>query len=127
MLTPKKALQVVVPRPGVAADVDIPLVGGGDIEGALIKSGGVGFEGLDLELVDASGKVVDTARTDFDGFYLFDRVPYGDYTIRISKAAADAVQVVRELNLHATVSHERTVVRMGTTQVTPLPKIASIQ
>ena len=127
MLTPKKALQVVVPRPGVAADVDIPLVGGGDIEGALIKSGGVGFEGLDLELVDASGKVVDTTRTDYDGFYLFDRVAYGEYSIRISKAAADAVQVVRELNLHASVSHERTVVRMGTTQVTPLPKIASIQ
>ena len=127
MLTPKKALQVVVPRPGVAADVDIPLVGGGDIEGALIKSGGVGFEGLDLELVDASGKVVDTTRTDYDGFYLFDRVAYGEYSIRISKAAADAVQVVRELNLHASVSHERTVVRMGTTQVTPLPNIASIQ
>jgi hypothetical protein len=127
MLTPKKALQVVVPRPGVAADIDIPLVGGGDIEGALVKSGGVGFEGLDLELVDASGKVVSTARTDYDGFYLFERVPYGDYSIRISKAAADAVQVVRDLNLHATVSHERTVVRMGTTQVARLPKIASIQ
>jgi len=127
MLTPKKALQVVVPRPGVAADVDIPLVGGGDIEGALVKSGGVGFEGLDLELVDASGKVVDATRTDYDGFYLFDRVPYGEYSIRISKAAANAVQVAQELKLHATVSHERTVVRMGTTQVTPLPKIASIQ
>jgi hypothetical protein len=127
MLTPKTALQVVVPRPGVAADVDIPLVGGGDIEGALVKSGGVGFEGLDLELVDASGKVIDTARTDYDGFFLFDRVPYGSYSIRISKAAADAVQVTRDLNVEATVSHERTVVRVGTIQVRPLPKIASIQ
>ena len=126
MLTPKKALQVVVPRPGVAADVDIPLVGGGDIEGALVKSGGVGFEGLDLELVDTSGRVVDTTRTDYDGFYLFDRVPYGEYSIRISKAASNAVQVVQDLDLRATVSHERTVVRMGTSQVTPLPKIASI-
>ena len=127
MLTPKKALQVVVPRPGVAADVDIPLVGGGDIEGALIKSGGVGFEGLDLELIDTSGKVVGTTRTDYDGFFLFDRVPYGDYSIRISKAAADAAAVARDLNLRTTVSHERTVVRLGTIQVNPLPKIASIQ
>src|SRR5439155_24202557 len=79
MLTPKKALQVVVPRPGVAADVEIALVGGGDVEGALIKSGEVGFEGVDLELVDATGKAVATARTDFDGFFLFERVPYGAY------------------------------------------------
>ena len=80
MLVPKKALQVVVPRPGVPAEVEIGLVGGGDIEGAMIKSGGLGFEGLDLELVDAAGKVVGTARTDFDGFFLFERVPYGSYT-----------------------------------------------
>ena len=58
MLVPKKALQVVVPRPGVPADVQIGLVGGGDIEGAMLKNGGLGFEGLDLELVDAAGKVV---------------------------------------------------------------------
>lgn len=127
MLTPKKALQVVVPRPGVAADVDIPLVGGGDIEGALVKSGGVGFEGLDLELVDSSGKVITTTRTDYDGFFLFDRVPYGSYSIRISKASADAVQIAQNLNLTATVSHERSVVRLGTIQTAPLPKIASIQ
>ena len=57
MLVPKKALQVVVPRPGVPAEVQIGLVGGGDVEGALVKSGGIGFEGVDLELVDASGKV----------------------------------------------------------------------
>ena len=42
-----------------------------------MKSGELGFEGVDLELVDGSGKVVGTARTDFDGFFLFDRVPYG--------------------------------------------------
>ena len=84
MLVPKKALQVVVPRPGVAADVEIALVGGGDIEGALMKSGELGFEGVDLELVDGTGKVVGTARTDFDGFFLFERVAYGKYTLRVS-------------------------------------------
>jgi hypothetical protein len=78
MLVPRQTLQVVVPRPGVAADVAIPLVGGGDVEGALIKSGELGFEGVDLELIDGSGKTVGTARTDFDGFFLFERVPYGD-------------------------------------------------
>ncbi len=82
MLVPKKTLQVVVPRPGVPAEVQIGLVGGGDIEGAIVKNGGLGFEGLDLELVDAAGKVVGTARTDFDGFFLFERVAYGTYTVQ---------------------------------------------
>ncbi len=53
MLVPRKALQVAVPRPGVPVEVEIGLVGGGDVEGAIVKSGGIGFEGLDLELVDA--------------------------------------------------------------------------
>ena len=73
MLVPRQALQVVIPRPGVPAQVDIALVGGGDVEGAIVKSGGVGFEGLDLELVDAGGRTVATARTDYDGFFLFER------------------------------------------------------
>ncbi|MGE5942855.1 MAG: hypothetical protein ACM31G_00815, partial [Flavobacteriales bacterium] len=52
MLAPKKALQVVVPRPGIAAQVAIGLVGAGDIEGAIVRDGGDGFEGLDVELLD---------------------------------------------------------------------------
>ena len=56
MLAPRKAIQVVVPRPGIPAEVDIALVGAGDVEGAILKSGGLGFEGLDLELVDENGE-----------------------------------------------------------------------
>jgi hypothetical protein len=124
MLVPKKALQVVVPRPGVPADVEIGLVGGGDIEGALVKSGGLGFEGLDLELVDGSGKVVATARTDFDGFFLFERVPYGGYAIRVSKESAVAARILPDLNLRATVTSERSVARLGAVHVTAVPAIA---
>jgi hypothetical protein len=72
-LAPKKALQVVVPRPGVTTQLEIGLVGAGDIEGVLVKDDGQRFEGLDVELVDATGKVVITARSDFDGFILFER------------------------------------------------------
>jgi len=125
MLVPKKALQVVVPRPGVPADVEIGLVGGGDIEGAVVKNGGLGFEGLDLELVDPSGKVVATARTDYDGFFLYERVPYGEYVIRVSKDSSFAAKIASDLGLHATLSPQKTVVRLGVVHVTALPKIAS--
>jgi hypothetical protein len=127
MLTPKKALQVVVPRPGVPAEVQIGLVGGGDIEGAIVKNGGLGFEGLDLELVDESGKVMSTARTDFDGFFLFERMPYGHYTVRVAKDAAVAARISTELGLQATVSAQKSVVRLGAVHVTPVPAIAANQ
>ena len=104
MLVPSKALQVVVPRPGVAATIDIGLVGGGDIEGAIVKNGGIGFEGLDLELVDAAGKVVATTRTDFDGFFLFERVAYGSYRFRLARNRPAAAKRRRRSTRRATVS-----------------------
>jgi hypothetical protein len=125
MLVPKKALQVVVPRPGIPAEVQIPLVGGGDVEGAIVKSAELGFEGLDLELVDGSGKVVATARTDFDGFFLFDRVAYGTYTVRIAKDSAAGAKLVADLGLTVHVSVDKPVVRAGVIHATPSPVIAS--
>jgi hypothetical protein len=125
MLVPKKALQVVVPRPGVPAEVQIGLVGGGDIEGAIVKSGGLGFEGLDLELVDVTGKVVATARTDFDGFFLFERVAYGNYTARVTKESAAAAKVLAELGVRITVTPDKSIVRLGAIQVRPQPVLAA--
>ena len=125
MLVPRQALQVVVPRPGVSATVEIGLVGGGDIEGAIVKSGGLGFEGLDLELVDAAGKVVASTRTDFDGFFLFERAPYGEYRIRLSKDSAQAAGLDRELNVRVSVSAAKSIVRLGSIHVEPPPRVAS--
>jgi hypothetical protein len=125
MLTPEKALQVVVPRPGIAADVQIGLVGGGSVEGALMKSGELGFEGVDLELVDTSGKVAASARTDFDGFFLFERVGYGRYTLRVSAASAAAAKIEAGLGISLDVSADHTVVRLGSIQPRPLQRIAA--
>ncbi len=37
-----------------------------------------------LQLLDASGALVRELRTAFDGFYLFDLVAPGEYTLRVS-------------------------------------------
>ncbi|MEO6226125.1 MAG: hypothetical protein ABIO80_09805 [Sphingomicrobium sp.] len=125
LLAPRHALQLVVPRPGIAAEVEIGLVGGGDIEGAVVKSGGLGFEGLDLELVGPDGKVAGTARSDYDGFFLFERVPYGRYAIRIAATSAAAAKLSIELGTSAEVSAEKSIVRLGAIQVQPLTVVAS--
>lgn len=124
MLAPKKAVQVVVPRPGIPAEVDIALVGAGDIEGAIVKNGELGFEGLDLELVDSAGRVVATTRTDFDGFFLFERAPYGRYTLRIAAASAKAAGLPQHLDQRIEITPDTTIVRLGSIQVVPPTLIA---
>lgn len=125
MLTPAKALQVVVPRPGVQADVQIGLVGGGSVEGSLMKSGEIGFEGVDIELVGASGKVAAVARTDFDGFFLFERVAYGRYSLRIAASSAAAAKIASDLDVSLEVTPSHPMVRLGSIQAGPPRNIAT--
>ncbi len=124
-LTPKRALQVIVPRPGVAAEVEIGLVGAGDIEGVLVKDDGSGLEGLDIEAVDATGKVIGTARSDYDGFFLFERVAYGRYLFRLARDSAEAAGVERAIDASAEISPERTVIRLGAIRVRKLAQLTS--
>ena len=124
-LTPRKALQVVTPRAGIIADVDIGLVGAGSIEGLLVKDGGGGFEGVDLELVDASGKAVSTTRSDYDGYFLFDRVAYGHYSIRLAAASASAIHAGVALDAHIVVTGDKPTVRLGAIKPMSLPQVAT--
>ncbi len=125
MLTPRQALQVVVPRPGVPAEVEIGLVGAGDVEGMVVKSGGLGFEGLGLELVGADGRVAARATSDFDGFFLFERVPYGRYTLRVAVASARTAGVESDFAVAIAVSADKSIARLGALEVRLLPRIAS--
>ena len=127
MLTPRKALQVVTPRAGITANVDIGLVGAGSIEGLLVKDGGGGFEGVDLELFDPSGKVVATARSDFDGYFLFDRVAYGAYRVRIAAASAAVIHAAVALDAAPIVSGEKPMVRLGAIRAKIVPQIAQAE
>lgn len=84
---------VVTPRPGVAIALELPLVSTGEVDGTLLSPSGQNFEGVDLELVGAQGRVVKITRSEFDGFFLFDGVPYGRYTLRVATASALAAGI----------------------------------
>jgi hypothetical protein len=122
-LAPRRALQVIVPRPGITARIDIPLVGAGDIEGALVQDDGTGLEGLDIELVDADGRTVATARSDYDGFFLFERVAYGTYSFRVTAASATAVRVSPVVDARASVSPAKPVARIGAIRLARVPTV----
>lgn len=117
---------VVVPRPGVAVAIELPLVSAGDVDGTLVHAGGGRFEGVELELVNVEGKVAARTRSDFDGFFLFEGVPYGRYAIRIAQSSASAARVSSSLGGIAIVSGATPSVHLGTIGAEPMSRQASI-
>ncbi len=110
---------VVTPRPGVSATVELALTGAGEVEGTLVRESGTGIEGVDLELFDGTGRTVSRTRSDFDGFFLFEKVPYGTYGIRISKASADAARIDVLLSGRVEVDGKQPTGRLGAVAVRP--------
>jgi hypothetical protein len=104
---------VVTPRPGVSITIDLPLSSAGEVDGTLLRDGGTPLEGVDLELIDVEGRVARKTRSDFDGFFLFEGVPYGRYTLRIAKNVADAIKLAPALAGVATVGGETPLFHLG--------------
>lgn len=118
---------VVTPRPGIAARIELPLSATGEVDGTLVRTSGSGLEGVDLELVNTQGAVVARTRSDFDGFFLFELVPYGQYKVQIAKLSADATALRPDLVDAVTVGEKTPSLRLGIVTVQPLPKIALAQ
>jgi hypothetical protein len=119
LLSPSGPGIVVTPRPGVIATVELGLTGAGEVDGTLVKAGGTSLEGVDLELVDARGIVMSRTRSDFDGYFLFERVPYGQYRLRIAKASADAARLHAGLAGDVQVSGTAPSLHLGVTAADP--------
>jgi hypothetical protein len=90
-----------------------------------VKDGGGGFEGVDLELVAADGKAVATARSDYDGYFLFDHAAYGRYTLRIAASSAAAIHSALAIGGVISVSGEKPSVRLGALTPLILAQVAS--
>lgn len=116
---------VVTPRPGVASTVELPLVSAGEVEGTLRRKGGGVLAGVGLELIDVEGRLVRSTLTEFDGFFLFEGVPYGRYTVRIQDLAAQAVKVSSLLGARVTVDDDNQIARLGVVLAKPETVIAS--
>ncbi len=91
--TPVKGV-AIAPRPGHIEQVEIPVVSTGELDGSIyvIDDNGrpVELSGLTLELVDDNGEVQQTTVSEYDGFYLFDKIFPGEYTLRIKEDGKEA-------------------------------------
>lgn len=123
-LAPAKPAQVVVPRPGVDATVEIALVGGGSVEGYAAKEDGTEYEGLELQLVAIDGEVVGTAMSDIDGYFLFERVRYGSYKLRLAPGTAKAIAASADLGASIVINRDKPLGRMGVVRILRSPNLA---
>jgi hypothetical protein len=119
LVQPSTSGLVVTPRPGVTLAIELPLVSAGDIDGTLARAGGGTMEGMDLELVGVDNRVAATTRSDFDGFFLFEGVPYGRYTVRIARLSAEATKTATALDRVATVDARTPSVHLGSVAAQP--------
>ena len=127
LLRPKGQGMVVVPRPGVAAKVLLALAPTGEVEAILLGPDGEAQGGVTIELTDPAGHVLYQTASDFDGYVLFDSVPYGDYRLRIGAASAAALGVTNNPGGLLRIDHDHASQRLGRIRLElkpPLPPLA---
>lgn len=121
LLQPKGQGMVLIPRPGVAAKISLPLAPTGEIEALLLGPDGEPRGGVSVELVDAAGRVVLRGASDFDGYLLFDSVPYGSYRLRLTGTSAAALGARPELSGLLRIDRAQSSLRLGRLRIEPGP------
>jgi hypothetical protein len=112
-LIPMKKGVAITPRAGVAAKVELAVAPTGSVEGELRGFEDTPRAGVRLELLDPQGQVAATALSEFDGYFLFERVPYGTYRLEVSVGAAQALGAARELGKTAVLTKDKPEVQIG--------------
>lgn len=78
----------VFPRPGVIQTLEFPVVNTGAIDGTIRWANDARpIGGLDIQLMNENGDIVSESTTAQDGYYTFERIPPGRYTIRANPAS----------------------------------------
>src|SRR6185436_7356249 len=85
----------LVPRPGAAWTSDFPIVATGEIDGTVLlrqPEGRRAASNVRLQLLDATGSIAQEVKSQYDGFYLFDKVRPGRYTLRVAPDQLDRLR-----------------------------------
>ncbi len=116
---------VITPRPGVPFTLELPLVSAGEIAGTLKREDGKILSGVDIELYDKAGRLVKTTRSEYDGYFLFESVPYGSYGMRIAPLSANIVGVDPSIDKTASLDGDNPTAEVGVVVARHAKRIAS--
>jgi hypothetical protein len=115
----------VLPRPGVVEVLEFPVVATSEIDGTVFllrKGERRGIGAARVELVDAEGRVVVTAQSSSDGYYLLHQVLPGRYSLRISPEQADKLGFGGKLARDLTVPIDGDFINGQDFELTPVAK-----
>src|SRR5690606_14675985 len=104
---------VITPRPGVPARIELAISPTGEGEGTIDGPQGGALAGVELELGDVAGQVAAKTMSEYDGFFLFDRVAYGRYRLQLAPDSQAALGVAPDLAGGIVLGPETTIARLG--------------
>ena len=99
----------IVPRPGRLHTADFPIVALSEIEGTLRfteDGNSKGVSGVRLQLRNAAGEEAGFAKTEIDGYFFFERVKPGEYSIILDPGQAKRLSLCADRNYGVTVGFE---------------------
>jgi len=104
--------QRVLLRPGAPPTLEFLVQETGEIEGALFLRTDEevrAMSGVKMQLLDASGRVVQEVPSAYDGFYLFQRIPLGRYTVGVEPELVRRARLQAEAQPSVVLTSERAV------------------
>ena len=84
-LQPKEEYKKVVLRPGTIKTVEYEFIHRGAIEGKIANPEGKRLFGYQIAAIDKDSKETAVTFADMDGYFILDGIPYGTYSVIISK------------------------------------------
>ena len=113
-LAPARPGVEIVPRPGRIHVSDFAIVTLSDIEGTAYfraESGTRAVSRLQLRLLRADGTVASRTRSESDGFFLFERLPAGEYRLELDPQQAATLKIRLEAPVVLTLGGKASVLR----------------
>ncbi|NQY74290.1 MAG: carboxypeptidase regulatory-like domain-containing protein, partial [Candidatus Margulisbacteria bacterium] len=103
-------------RPGSPVEIMLPVVETGEIEGVVRMVSPEDerpVSGVDIHVLDLDGNILATQQSEFDGFFLFDRLPLGDYKLKVSDVQMDKLEKVASAPQMITLTSDSPVQYVG--------------
>ena len=108
----KKGVRVDL-RPGHVMQLDFPIVQTGEIDGtAYVNFGDIEREasGVIIELVDKDGKLIQSVKSAYDGFFLLQKLPMGSYQLRVSNEQIEELGLQPVKPVDITISNDKQMI-----------------
>jgi hypothetical protein len=90
----------IVPRPGQAMQLDFPIFSSGEVDGTvyLVRNEQTIPAGrVKVEVINQEGRVIRSATTEYDGFYVISNIPLGTYSVRVSPSQMSSLNLKAEV------------------------------